>query len=187
MTYYHGTSVGNIKIFSFGVRGVGEQLDPVNCIWLCSKFSGAKYHATQVVGHIHKTKPNYVYSVTLPQSHVIADTRSPDTLAPAISKQIIKVCLGWRRFIYRGYTWLEAIAFHIDCSAPQGDSARKNEIFSILRCSGVDALITPNFTWQKKSGLMGRYEFHLFDFQGGGNAIALLNLQGVQVGVPKVV
>ncbi len=180
MTYYHGTSDGQIVQFKLGVRGKGEQLEPVNCIWVSSTFAGAEYHAVQVVGPKRKTNPNYVYEVLLPQSHVMADSRDPQALSPVIAEKIIKYCMGWRRFICRPKTWLDALACYIDSISPKGDRERKNGIFRVLRTASVDALVAPNFTWHR-TRYQRRYTFHVFDATSG-DAVALLNLNGIQIG-----
>lgn len=182
MTYYHGTSHGQISQFSFGVRGYGEQQDPLNCIWLSSTFEGAKYHAIQVVGHIRKTSVNYVYEVELPSSYVIADIRYPERLSPSVAAKLVRACLGWRRWIYRHYNWREALAFYIDSRSPKGSNARKNMVFAIIFSAGIDALVAPNFKWHRTGSCSKPYKFNVFDCVGG-DAVALLNISSIRLGL----
>ena len=174
MRLFHGTSLGTIQEFEFGHKGIGEQIDPANCIWTATTFAAARAHALTVVGPKRKTGLTFVYELDLPDDAVLVDIKKPESVDKRLQQAILKEVFWWPVcWLPKKISWLDGLAKV--GSGGKDDTDKKNKIFRVLRAVGVEAVENPNFNWIKS----GRLSFNIqtFDAVAGATAVAIIDLR----------
>jgi len=143
MIYYHGTIVSNLSKFEINLPNIGECIEPVNGIWLCSDINGASWHANRVK-NIRDKEIGYVYEVEFFRHPLVIVNALDSKLSDEVYCSYLKSFSVWKRIFLSNSKWY----YRFEKAANRkfkghSDEKIRNEIIRISLACGIDGIINP--------------------------------------------